>query len=117
MLAIQCRGCFFKMEKHKITAWALAGIMVLMPLVLLTLPADYFDNGPAICPSKRFFDIECAGCGMTRAVMHLIHFDLESAVYYNSLSLIVTPVLAAWWIWQIWRTVPILRKSHSGGEL
>jgi hypothetical protein len=45
--------------------------------------------------------------------MHLIHFDLESALYYNSLSLIVAPVLAAWWCWQIWKTGKDLRQTAS----
>lgn len=92
---------------------ALIATMIMVPLVLLLLPADYFDNGPAMCPSKRFFDIECLGCGMTRAVMHLIHFDLESAIYYNGLSLIVAPVLAAWWCWQIWKTAMSLRQTSA----
>jgi hypothetical protein len=101
------------MKRNKITAAVMIAVMILIPIILLVLPAGYFDSGPALCPSKRFFDIECPGCGMTRAVMHLIHFDLESALYYNSLSLIVAPVLAAWWCWQIWKTGKDLRQTAS----
>ncbi len=78
--------------------WAYLVFMLLTPVVCLLLPADYFDIGASICPSKRFFDIECYGCGMTRAVMHLIHFDVDSAVYYNPLCLIVAPVLGFFWV-------------------
>jgi hypothetical protein len=101
------------MGREKNISAALLVVMMLIPLALLVMPANYFDNGPAMCPSKRFFDIECPGCGMTRAVMHLIHFDLESAVYYNSLSLIVAPVLGVWWCRQIWKNFQALRHNAS----
>ncbi len=80
------------------SAWLKLGFFVITPIVFLLLPATYFDEGEALCPSKRFLDIECPGCGMTRAIMHLIHFDLESAIYFNYGSLIVGPVLAYFWV-------------------
>lgn len=78
--------------------WLYLLFFIVTPIIFLVLPAEFFDTGASICPSKRFFNIECYGCGMTRAVMHLIHFDLESALYFNSLSVIVAPVLAIFWI-------------------
>jgi len=57
-----------------------------MPFFLLFLPVDYFDSGESICPSKRFFDIECLGCGLTRGVMHLLHMDFVGAWEFNFLS-------------------------------
>lgn len=101
------------MKKGKLISGVTIAVMILTPVVLLVLPVNYFDNGTTLCPSKRFFDIECPGCGMTRAIMHLIHFDLESALYYNSLSLIVAPVLAAWWCWQIWKMATGWKRSAS----
>lgn len=82
--------------------WVYLIFYVITPIILLILPNDYFDSGETLCPSKRFFDIECYGCGMTRAIMHLIHFDFDSALYYNQLSFIVAPVLAIFWVkWTI----------------
>jgi Protein of unknown function (DUF2752) len=82
--------------------WLYLIFYVATPIIFLILPADYFDSGEALCPSKRFFDIECLGCGMTRAVMHLIHFDIDSALYFNALSFVVAPVLAFFWVkWTI----------------
>ncbi len=72
--------------------------LVLLPVVLLSLPANFFDDGEVLCPSKRFFDVECFGCGMTRAVMHLMHLDFEMALYYNPGSFLVTPVLGIIWL-------------------
>ena len=73
-------------------------LIVFLPLVLLVLPKDFFDNGESICLSKVLLDIECYACGMTRACMHLIHFDFEEAYAYNMLSFIVLPLLGVIWI-------------------
>ena len=77
--------------------------LTLFPFILWLLPATFFDRtGFELCPSKSVFDIECFGCGITRAVMHLHHFDWREAIYYNNLVVIVYPALAVtWFIW--WR--------------
>jgi len=68
-----------------------------VPFFLLWLPADYFDKGETICPSKRFLDIECLGCGLTRACMHLIHFDFSEAWNFNKISYIIIPIGILFW--------------------
>lgn len=68
-------------------------LIVFIPLLFLALPAHYFDVGQSICLSKALLNIECWGCGMTRAVQHLIHFDFQIAWNYNKLSFIVLPLL------------------------
>jgi hypothetical protein len=72
-------------------------LLILIPITLLILPANFFDNGKSVCLSVMLLDIECYGCGITRAIMHLLHFDLEEAFYYNILSFIVLPILIYSW--------------------
>ena len=62
-------------------------------IILLILPSDFFDNGKTICLSVYFFDIKCLGCGITRAIQHLIHGEIEIAASFNKLSFRVLPVL------------------------
>lgn len=79
---------------------------VAVPVTLLILPADYFDSGESLCLSVRLFGMECYACGMTRAVMHLIHLDINSAAYYNVLSFLVLPLgagLWAYWAYREWK--------------
>jgi hypothetical protein len=71
--------------------------IVAVPVTLLILPADFFDNGEAVCLSKVFFNVECFACGLTRACMHLIHFEFEEAFAYHAWSFIAFPVLAIFW--------------------
>jgi hypothetical protein len=73
-------------------------VIVLTPIILLVLPAGFFDGGESICLSKLLLDVECYACGMTRACMHLIHLDFEEAYAYNMLSFIVLPLLAVIWV-------------------
>lgn len=72
-------------------------IYIIVPVVLLLLPVDFFDQGESICLSQLLLDMECYACGMTRGIMHLIHFDFTGAYYYNVLSFIVFPLLAFLW--------------------
>lgn len=74
------------------------GLWVAIPIVLFILPATFFDDGQSLCLSVLFFGKECFGCGMTRAIMHLLHFDIDEAIFYNSLSLAVLPLLFVVWL-------------------
>ena len=69
------------------------GILVLIPIVLVILPADFFDTGETICLSVMFFDKQCYACGITRAIQHLIHLDFLIAYSYNKLSVLIFPLL------------------------
>jgi hypothetical protein len=92
------------------------GVFILVPLVLLLLPGDRFDEGPPLCLSVLLFKQECYACGLTRAAQHLIHFQFEDAWYYNPLIFIVFPILAfqwAKWFWQDWKRLQLIRKSQS----
>ena len=37
------------------------------------------------CPIRRFWGISCPGCGMTRAWIALLHFDINTAFMYHPL--------------------------------
>ncbi len=71
---------------------------IAVPVSLVILPVDFFDHGQAVCLSVLLFHRECWGCGFTRAVMHMVHFDFDTALEYNRLAFIVLPMLAAMWL-------------------
>ena len=73
-------------------------LRILVPIALLSLPANFFDEGKSLCISKLLFNQECPACGLTRACMHLIHFDFEIAYEYNMFCFISFPALAIFWL-------------------
>jgi hypothetical protein len=95
-------------------------VYVTVPVALLLLPAGYFDSGESICLSSVLFGIECYGCGMTRACMHLIHLEFEDAFFFNPISFVAFPILAylrARWAYQDYRFLSrqwtVKSLSHS----
>jgi hypothetical protein len=52
--------------------------------------------------------MECYACGMTRACMHLIHFEFVDAYFYNPLAFIVVPLLTLLFILRLNRNLKIL---------
>ena len=89
-------------------------LLLLVPIVLWVLPANFFDESSVVvCPSKLFFDFDCLGCGMTRAVMHLHHFDFDDAVYFNQGVFIVYPALAIVWCIWVYKAFARIRAARN----
>ncbi|RIY36239.1 hypothetical protein CKY20_07030 [Capnocytophaga canis] len=86
------------------------GVVVTIPIVLMFLPADYFDRGQSVCLSKTLAGIECWGCGLTRAIMHFIHFEFEEAWMFNKLVVIVVPLLFVVWIRSLFSLLGVKSK-------
>ena len=57
------------------------------------------DNGVHLpgCPFRAVLGFDCPGCGSTRAMLRLTHFDLLGAVNYNALCVAGVVLLA--WVW------------------
>ncbi|MFK8038017.1 MAG: DUF2752 domain-containing protein [Crocinitomicaceae bacterium] len=97
----------------KLKSSAILIVLLFLPLILLYLPADYFDTGGVtVCPSKRFLDIECLGCGITRGIQHTIHGEFEIGWQFNKLSPIVLAVLIYLWIKYFIQAVKALKKAQ-----
>ncbi len=90
-------------------------LLIFVPIILIILPKDFFDQGQSLSLFVLFGVGEYVySTGMTRAIMHLIHLDFESAWSYNKLSFIVFPLLSLLWLKmfldQIGKTPKLLRK-------
>jgi len=76
--------------------------LIIIPILLILLPIDFFDKGKSI-GLFAIIGLEdyVYSTGMTRAIMHLIHFDIEGALFYNKLSFFVLPLLITLWLKQL----------------
>lgn len=55
-------------------------------------------HGPILCPLRLLTGLPCAGCGMTRAFVALVHGQWDAALGFNLLSPLVFASLLAWWL-------------------
>ncbi len=68
-------------------------VLLLVPIILICLPSDFFDEGQSLCLSVLLFDTECFGCGMTRSIMHLLHLNFRESFYHNPLGILVAIII------------------------
>lgn len=94
--------------------WAWLAALLVTPLALWALPADYFDEGESMCPSVQLFDVECWGCGSTRAVQHLHHAELGDALYFHGFAPGIYLLLVA--LWCLWTYNTATRLGLLGGR-
>ncbi len=73
-------------------------VLVSLPIILLILPANYFDEGASISVFS-YFDVAdlVYSTGMTRGIMYLIHGDFQMAMSFNKLTIVVLPLLILLW--------------------
>lgn len=82
------------------------GCYLALPAVLYAIPIGWITHGGhTICLFKNIFGTECYGCGMTRAVFSLMHFDFSNAYAYNKLVVVVAPVLAYIYLKEVIKTI------------
>ncbi len=74
--------------------WPRAGLVLFGLSALAVVPTSVVESGPPICLSRLLLDLECWGCGMTRAFSCLAHGDLDRALAFNRGVVIVGPLLA-----------------------
>ena len=91
-----------KTQNNKKIGYALLSFFAVLYCILFMLPPTYFDEGQSTCLSVVLFNKTCYGCGMTRAIQHLIHFEFSKAFEFNPLSLIVFPLSIYMIIWETW---------------
>ena len=59
--------------------------------------------GLYFCPSRRFLDLPCPGCGMTRALVALARGEWRRALDFHPLApLVAAQGAAAWLSWGLW---------------
>jgi hypothetical protein len=101
-------------------------IYLVLSLVVLALAATMSVRGetqvvppllsqplPELCHSRRFFGIDCPGCGMTRCFISLAHGDLAAAWHYNPGGILLFGMLL---IQLPYRTAQLWRLARGRAE-
>ncbi len=80
--------------RHTKTA-AFVGICAAGLAVLYALPPTRYNFYPR-CPIYASTHLLCPGCGGTRAIYELLHFNVRGALHYNALVTILAPLALLW---------------------
>jgi hypothetical protein len=87
-------------------------IVIFAPVVLFFIPVAWLNQQHSICLYKNITGHDCYGCGMTRAVLSVLHFDFGTAFYYNKMVVIVFPLLVYVWGKKIVKLIKELKNSN-----
>lgn len=68
------------------------GLIILAILAIIILVWQSKTIG-YVCPTKRYLDIECPGCGGTRMVLSILQGDIYQAFRYNPFIMITMPIM------------------------
>ena len=71
----------------------LQGLAALSIVALFVTPTTIVEHGPSLCLYRALTGRECYGCGMTRALSHLLHGDVSGARERHAGSFAVLPAL------------------------
>lgn len=74
-------------------------LLASLAILVLALSAVYLRQaGPAQMPGcifRRLTDLECPGCGMTRATHALLHGRIADAFQFNPVGMVLLPIALA----------------------
>lgn len=75
-----------------------------LPAAMYCIPSDWIMHGHTACLFHNLFGRDCYGCGMTRALFALLHFDPAAAWEYNRLAVIVAPLIGYLYLKELVKT-------------
>jgi hypothetical protein len=62
-------------------------------LIFYNIPKKYLGDTYPICLYRLILGKECLGCGTTRAIWSILHFNFKEAMEYNKLIVVICPLL------------------------
>ncbi len=92
--------------------WAtpLAALMLLGIYLLRTYDPNIAGNPFLACVFNKLTGFYCPGCGLTRAMHALVHFDLPRAIRMNAFFILSTPLVALL-VWRVYRPLPSVLEA------
>lgn len=88
----------------KVTKYIIINITILIIIYL------FYINNIRICLIYNLFKIPCAGCGLTRSIIHITKFELNKSIEYNLLGI---PILVIYIICFIWKVIDIIKGKKT----
>jgi hypothetical protein len=92
-------------------------LLIAAPLSIALVSPAWVNAGPALCPHKLFTGADCMGCGLTRAMVALLHGHPSEAFAYNKGIVVAAPVLAFFWLKELrWHCRALMSSGSPDSE-
>ena len=91
------------MKPRTYTGISAAAVLGVLALVYRFPPTEY--SFYPRCPIYLTTHWLCPGCGSTRALHSLLHFDIQAALHYNALFTLLFPFACLWLGFICYRTM------------
>ncbi len=92
-------------------------LFLAIPLLIVIVDQDWVNDGPTLCLHKRITGEDCMGCGLTRAMVALLHGHLDDALAFNRGIMIAAPVLGGLWLRELVRHARALLRGAQPAAL
>jgi len=89
-------------------------VMMLAPIIMILTPISSIEN-KSFCLYTNLLGFHCPGCGMTRAMFSIMHFQFNIAIRYNKLVILVFPILIYYWMQYFIKILFILKEEIFHG--
>jgi hypothetical protein len=76
-------------------------LLLAIPIAIWLVNYQSTDNDFSFCAFKNLFGIKCYGCGLTRGLSAMLHFDFKRMYELNKLNIITIPLLSFLYIKEV----------------
>lgn len=97
-----------ELKKYKIKLILLIAIVA----IIYTIPLNYIE-GRSFCILYNLFDIECLGCGFTRAFFNVTRLNIIEAINYNKMIILLGPLAIGIYVLELTHTLKILKNREK----
>ena len=98
-----------ELKYHKIKL----ALLIIGVIILYSISIDYIE-GRSFCVFYNLTNIECFGCGLTRAFFNFTRFNFSTALNYNKLILFFGPTIILSYLFEIFTSIKyIINQKNS----
>jgi len=92
----------------KYIKWSEFIFFISIPVLTFNLNNYNLELTPTICIMKNLFNMDCIGCGSTKAIIAFVNGNFNQGINYNFNVIFTLPILIYIWINQIIKLFKIL---------
>jgi hypothetical protein len=67
--------------------------IIILGIIFFSIPKIYLGDAFPICLYRIILNKKCIGCGTTRAIWSIMHFEFAEAYEYNKMIIITFPLI------------------------